>query len=132
MVNIQFEFFFKVLQVLKITDGDTVKLEIDQGFGNRKVTNIRMMGYDAPETYRPINEIEREAGYKVKEFLMQLVMDHVNNLFVWTEKADKYGDRWDGYLFYKDQTGQLQEINEQVQTFMETEHLTKDEVRNAR
>jgi len=83
---------YKVLKINKVVDGDTIDLTIDLGFNLTKTDRYRMMGYDAPETFRPINEKEKIAGLKVKDFFESIVTDPNANLIVETFKnTDIYG-----------------------------------------
>jgi len=130
MSSINYAYFFKILNIIKVTDGDTVKVEIDQGFSNRKITSIRMLGYDAPETYRPKCKEEREGGYRVKEYLVEKIKNCLISgpLYVHTEKHGKYGGRYLGTLYHKYE-GEFFNINDEVRIFMETNNLTKEELR---
>lgn len=69
-----------VLAGLIIVDGDTINLD-----GER----IRLMGFDAPETYRAQCPSERERGLAAKRRLSELLNGHTLN--VRRCCLDKYG-----------------------------------------
>jgi len=60
---------FKVIElyqykgkILRIVDADTVDAELDLGFGITMTQRFRINDYDAPETWKPRNEKEKEHG----------------------------------------------------------------------
>lgn len=55
-------------QLLEITDGDTVKLTIDNGFFNREVHAIRLRGVNTPEIFTKDAE-EKARGQVAKEIV---------------------------------------------------------------
>lgn len=75
-------------KVIKVIDGDTVKLECDLGFRINFTDNFRLMGVDTPE----IRGAEREAGLVSKEALRSLLADHGNQVICHSYKHGKY--RW--------------------------------------
>jgi endonuclease YncB( thermonuclease family) len=48
----------------RVVDADTVDATLDLGFGIKMSQRFRLDEYDAPETWRPRNELEREHGEK--------------------------------------------------------------------
>lgn len=121
-------------KVIRIYDGDTVKLEVDLGFGVTITHKFRLHGYDSPETYRPKNEAEREAGYKVTEFLTNMI-EGAGSLYIESHKLGIYG-RYEGTLwehrelFPEEGKPDLAvSINEKVTWYMVANDLTKDIVR---
>ncbi len=56
-------------KVLRVVDGDTIKVNIDLGFGIHYEDKLRFLDFDAPETYRPRTREEKEAGEEVKDYL---------------------------------------------------------------
>jgi micrococcal nuclease len=75
--------------VVKVIDGDTVKLNIDLGFHlTRNEQNFRLIGIDAPE----IRGDERQKGLICKEFVESLISEG-EEVYIRTYKPDKYG-RW--------------------------------------
>lgn len=60
-------------KIIRVVDGDTYKVEVDQGFGNTKKMTLRLQGVDTPETWRPKSEAEREHGVRATEFVKNLI-----------------------------------------------------------
>ena len=82
---------YKVKEVIKVVDGDTVDIIIDLGFSLTKKERVRLSGIDTPES-RTKDLEEKELGLEAKEFLERRLDDAVGyNLRVKTEKDGKYG-----------------------------------------
>lgn len=82
---------YKVKEVIKVVDGDTVDIVIDLGFSLTKKERVRLSGIDTPES-RTKDLEEKELGLQAKEFLERRLDDAVGyNLRVKTEKDGKYG-----------------------------------------
>lgn len=82
---------YRVLQIEKVVDGDTVDIVIDLGFSLTKKERVRLSGIDTPET-RTKDLEEKELGMDAKNFLTRRLDDAVGyNLVVKTEKDGKYG-----------------------------------------
>lgn len=82
-------YFYKA-KVVSVYDGDTIRADIDLGFGViLSNQSLRLIGIDTPE----IRGEEREEGLKVKAF----VENEILNKEIWIEtekdKTGKYG-RW--------------------------------------
>lgn len=70
--------------VVSVYDGDTIKVDIDLGFGIwKKNETIRLWGIDAPE----IRGEEREAGLKARSGLRRLILG--GDVIIQTEKDEK-------------------------------------------
>jgi micrococcal nuclease len=111
---------FKIISVNRVLDGDTVDLTIDLGFNLTKTDRYRMMGYDAPETFRPKSDIERKAGLLVKGYLISLLSS--GSFVVRTYKdTDIYG-RYSAIIMSEDGSNV---INEKVVAYMKEQKLTK-------
>jgi micrococcal nuclease len=80
---------YKIREVVKIVDGDTVDVILDLGFDMFKKERIRLNGIDAPES-RTLDTEEKALGIDAKEFLERRLED-CDNLWVATEKDGKYG-----------------------------------------
>jgi endonuclease YncB( thermonuclease family) len=76
-----------------VHDGDTVTVDVDQGFNNwRHDMHIRMYAINAPELKTP-------EGPPARDFLMTLINPgDVLLLRSHKDQPDKYGGRWDGTL----------------------------------
>jgi len=56
--------------VVKVKDGDTISADIDLGFKTwLHGVPLRLARVNAPETFRPKDAAEREAGLKIKAFV---------------------------------------------------------------
>lgn len=81
---------YRVEEVVRVIDGDTVELVIDLGFSTFVKEKIRLRSIDAPEIRGP----EKEMGVQSKEHLYDLLHSHdVETLYVETvkDKKGKYG-----------------------------------------
>jgi micrococcal nuclease len=86
MESVMYEYKAKIVKVI---DGDTVKLDIDLGFHlHHKNQNFRIMGIDTPE----VRGEEKDKGKICKEFVKTLLPKGEEFIIV-TSKPDKYG-RW--------------------------------------
>ena len=98
---------YRVKQVLKIVDGDTIDVVIDLGFDISFTSRVRLAGIDTPES-RTTDAREKILGLEVKEYLKKS-LDGATDIVIRTEKVDsseKYG-RILGWLFVNKQTGSL-------------------------
>lgn len=103
----------------RVLDGDTIHGKIDQGFGNSKELRVRMAGYDAPETWRPKTDEEREAGKQVTEYLKELLEGQ--SLILHSEEMGIYA-RAIGILYIE---GDPESVNDKVVRFMTENQLDK-------
>ena len=98
---------YRVKQVLKVVDGDTIDVIIDLGFDVSFTSRVRLAGIDTPES-RTTDAREKILGLEVKEYLKK-ALDGATDIVIRTEKADsseKYG-RILGWLFVNRQTESL-------------------------
>ena len=107
-------------KITRVKDGDTVVADIDLGLHTWRIgETLRLLRVDAPETYRPKTEEEREKGNKVTAFLMQEVLDD-DTIIVRTVKSDSFGrflaEIWDAGG----------NVNDRVLRFMKDNNLEKD------
>lgn len=79
---------YKIVEILKIYDGDTITVTLDLGFGVTKKEIIRLYGIDTPE----IRGVERPEGLVSRDRLVDLI-ENATNLRVKTfkDKKGKYG-----------------------------------------
>ena len=90
---------YRVKQVLKIVDGDTIDVDIDLGFDISFTSRVRLAGIDTPES-RTTDKKEKALGLEVKQRLKD-VLSKSSSVVIRTEKPDsteKYG-RILGWLF---------------------------------
>lgn len=82
--------------VTRVVDGDTFDATIDLGFHVSTTQRFRMAGYDAPESYRPKNTVERIAGQNATAALSSLIEGE--KVTIHSQKSGKYG-RWIATVF---------------------------------
>jgi micrococcal nuclease len=98
---------YRVKQVLKVVDGDTIDVIIDLGFDVSFTSRVRLAGIDTPES-RTTDAREKILGLEVKDYLKK-ALEGATDIVIRTEKADsseKYG-RILGWLFVNRQTESL-------------------------
>jgi micrococcal nuclease len=104
-------FEYRVKQVLKVVDGDTIDVDIDLGFSISYSQRLRLAGIDTPES-RTKDKFEKTLGLESKEYLKSKLKDS-ELIVVKTEKPDsteKYG-RILGWIYVN---GDTKSINEQM------------------
>lgn len=74
--------------VLRVVDGDTVKLRIDLGFYIDWETNSRLAGINADEL-RDEDPLLKESAYKAKEYL-ESVLKPGDRVRIRSKSLDKY------------------------------------------
>lgn len=85
-------YIYRVKQVLKVVDGDTIDADIDLGFNISLTKRVRLSGVDTPES-RTTNLKEKALGLEVKEWLKKNI-DGKKNILIKTElpnSTEKYG-----------------------------------------
>lgn len=80
---------YKITNVLKIIDGDTVDLSLDLGFYVMTIQRIRFDGLDTPELHSK-DETERKLAQEAKDFVTKW-FEQNKDLVIKTKKDDKYG-----------------------------------------
>lgn len=98
---------YKVKEIAKVVDGDTVDVIIDLGFGLSKKERCRIAGIDTPEK-RTRDLKEKKYGIEATEFMTGL-LDKAENLIVRTEKDGKYG-RMLGWFYCDNVEGSLNNL----------------------
>ena len=104
-------FEYRVKQVTKIVDGDTIDVDIDLGFSISYSQRLRLAGIDTPES-RTADKFEKTLGLESKEYLKYKFKD-AKEVVVKTEKPDsseKYG-RILGWVYLD---GNAKSVNEQM------------------
>jgi len=107
-------YIYRIKQILKVVDGDTIDASIDLGFDISLEKRIRLAAVDTPES-RTADANEKKYGLQSKEWLKHKI-ENAKNILIKTELPDsteKYG-RIIGHLFINDQETSLnnQMINE--------------------
>lgn len=95
MENTKYHYSAKVVD---IHDGDTIKVDIDLGFGiTLKNQTFRFFGINAPE----IHGETKTAGLKTTAYVQQVLKDKEIIIFTIKDEKEKFG-RWLGRIFYHD------------------------------
>ena len=100
-------YIYRIKQITKVVDGDTVDADIDLGFDISLTKRIRLAGVDTPES-RTSDANEKKYGLEAKEWLKHKV-ENAGHILIKTELPDsteKYG-RIIGHLFINDQESSL-------------------------
>lgn len=80
---------YKVKEVVKVVDGDTVDFILDLGFSLYKKERCRVAGIDTPES-RTRNLTEKQYGKEATAFLKGQ-LENADQITVRTSKDGKYG-----------------------------------------
>lgn len=80
---------YKIKEIIKVVDGDTVDILIDLGFNVIYKERIRLANIDTPEV-NSRNDQEKLLGNEAKEYL-SIWLKNQNILKIKTTKDDKYG-----------------------------------------
>ena len=117
---------YKLVSIDKVIDGDTVIATIDLGFNLLKTEHFRLLGFDAPETVRPINEVEKLAGENCKQHLKELFVSYpIKKMLVRTYKdTDIYGRFLAEFILSTGDT-----INKRMIEYIKINHFLKQELR---
>ena len=100
-------YIYRIKQITKVVDGDTIDADIDLGFDISLSKRIRLAAVDTPES-RTADANEKKYGLESKEWLKHKV-ENAKNILIKTELPDsteKYG-RIIGHLFINDQEKSL-------------------------
>jgi len=96
---------YKVKEIVRVVDGDTVDILVDLGFGLTKKERVRVAGIDTPES-RTRDLYEKKLGKEAAAYLTEQLED--GDIIIRTEKDGKYG-RMLGWLYKEGQTISIQE-----------------------
>lgn len=80
---------YKIKEVIRIIDGDTIEILIDIGFNIFHKEKVRLNRIDTPEIHSK-NEFEKKLGKEAIDYL-QAWIEKQNSLSIRTSKDDKYG-----------------------------------------
>jgi micrococcal nuclease len=100
-------YIYRIKQITRVIDGDTIDADIDLGFDISLSKRIRLAAVDTPES-RTSDANEKKYGLESKEWLKHKV-ENANNILIKTELPDsteKYG-RIIGHLFINEQETSL-------------------------
>ena len=104
-------YIYRIKNILKVVDGDTIDADIDLGFSISLEKRIRLAGVDTPES-RTTDLKEKAMGLESKEWLKKK-LEGAKDIIIKTEIPDsteKYG-RIIGHLFIN---GQEISLNNQM------------------
>ena len=104
-------YIYRIKNILKVVDGDTIDADIDLGFSISLEKRIRLAGVDTPES-RTTDLKEKAMGLESKEWLKKK-LEGAKDIVIKTELPDsteKYG-RIIGHLFIN---GQETSLNNQM------------------
>ena len=104
-------YIYRIKEIHKVVDGDTIDADIDLGFDISLTKRIRLAGVDTPES-RTTDTKEKALGLEVKEWLKHR-LEGAKDILIKTELPDsteKYG-RIIGHLFIN---GEAVSINNQM------------------
>ena len=121
-------FEYRVKQVIKVVDGDTIDVDIDLGFSISYSQRLRMAGIDTPES-RTRDKLEKTLGIESKEYLKSK-FKNATFVVVKTEKPDsseKYG-RILGWVYLDDNTKSVNE--EMIEEGYAWEYMGKTKVKD--
>ena len=105
-------YIYRIKQITKVIDGDTIDADIDLGFDISLTKRIRLAGVDTPES-RTADANEKKYGLESKEWLKHQ-LEGATNIIIKTELPDsteKYG-RILGHLFVG--SDHLHSLNEKM------------------
>ena len=104
-------YIYRIREIHKVVDGDTIDADIDLGFDISLTKRIRLAGVDTPES-RTADANEKKYGLESKEWLKKRC-ENAKDILIKTELPDsteKYG-RIIGHLFIN---GEETSLNEQM------------------
>ena len=81
-------FTFPILRVVKVIDGDSLRLVVDLGFHIRRQVDVRLIGLDTPE---PRGYTRAEGEYAGKQVAAWMRRHTETRAFLISNRLDKYG-----------------------------------------
>ena len=106
-------YIYRIKEIYKVIDGDTIDASIDLGFGIYLTKRIRLAGIDTPES-RTTDLKEKTLGLQSKEWIKR-ILEFAKDILIKTELPDsteKYG-RIIGHLYIN---GEDTSLNNQMIT----------------
>ncbi len=100
-------YIYRIKNILRVVDGDTIDADIDLGFSISLEKRIRLAGVDTPES-RTKDEYEKKLGLESKEWLKNR-LQFAKDIIIKTELPDsteKYG-RIIGHLYINSEATSL-------------------------
>lgn len=94
------EFFYPVKNNrYRVIDGDTVEVTLDRGWNDTKLTALRILGIDTPESNTRRDLLEREAGQLVTKVVEAWFAKQTAQLYASSEKKPKFFGRTIGRIW---------------------------------
>lgn len=87
-------------KIVRVVDADTVDVDVDLGFSLTIRQRFRIDGFDAPETWRPRNEAEREHGERATARAIELLMG--KDIHIQSSKVAGIYGRYGAIIFLED------------------------------
>ncbi len=87
-------------KIIRVVDADTVDARLDLGFGIIMEQRFRIDNFDAPETWRPRNEAEKDHGKEATRRAIALLTD--KELLFMTSKTPGIYGRYGAQIFLGD------------------------------
>jgi len=84
-----FMYEYKIKEITKVVDGDTLDVIFDLGFSMFIKQRVRLDGIDTPELFSG-DENEKKFGLDAKEFVEKWISEQ-KEIVIKTTKDDKYG-----------------------------------------
>jgi len=100
---------YTIKKLLKVVDGDTIKVEIDLGFNLCVTTTIRLAGIDTPES-RTKDLKEKQLGLDAKKWLETILTENQNIRIHTTKDADEKYGRLLGTLYLSKDAKSINEL----------------------
>lgn len=91
-------YIFDRVKLIKVVDADTIEFEVDLGFRTKMQDRFRLVGIDAPETYRPMNEAEKAHGEAATRYVKGILESAEGQITISSRKSGIYG-RWEAEVF---------------------------------
>lgn len=79
---------WKPAKIIRVVDGDTIDVTIDLGLGLSLTDRVRVLNFDAAETWRPRSQSEHQHGIEATQFAAELLKHPV---WVSYEKRGSFG-----------------------------------------
>lgn len=91
------QYVYKIVEIVKVTDGDTYWLRVDVGFRALVLINVRLHGYDTPEAHRGTTYEKAKA---VEARNLAIAWFDANKGSIWIETMkDPDSGRWLGSIW---------------------------------
>jgi micrococcal nuclease len=87
-MNLEDKLYHYRADVLRVIDGDTIEVMIDQGDSSFRKRTIRILGMNAPEMKGPTKEKGQGARNRL---ILHLLINHNALIIIRTEKPDSFG-----------------------------------------